>query len=541
MTGVLKTKEPSETQRREALVLIAAHLQSEGYHDVHALLQQQAPVLAKHSLADNLDLSSIIVEWSSSYKARLGRAPVIISRQASANKSSDCADGSTKGSASRKKQAVAARRRAAMQYGGASGKEGGDFGQQSAVLKQMENRLNDVGDGGQQGSARVATADALEAANNENDLAMTSITGQSISALSQQQETEMVIAIENRLLKPLPTFNGDLELQALARSIQHDIVQTDTGVGWDDIIGLDDPKRLLKEAVVAPLLYPGLFTGLLAPWSGCLLFGPPGTGKTLLARAVAAQTQSTFFNISASSITSKFRGDSEKLVRILFDLARHHAPSVVFFDEIDSILGSRSSFGGDGGGGGDCAGGGGGGGVGEHEGSRRTKAELLVQMDGLSKSDDHVFVLAASNLPWQLDPALLRRLDKRVLVPLPAEEARAGMLRSHLATLPAHTCREADLAECARATEGYSGADIRLLSKEAAMRPVRRVLASIEEEESRRTPGVPALSDQDVAGRVRRNPVTSDDLRDARRSTSKSCGSMFGERYERWMREYGSA
>lgn len=433
-----------------------------------------------------------------------------------------------------------------MQYGGAGGKEGGDFGQQqSAVLKQMENRLNDVGNGGQQGSARVATADALEAATNENELGMPSITGQSISTLNQEQETGAIVAIEDRLLKPPPTFGGDLELQALARSIQRDIVQTDT-VQWDDIIGLDDPKRLLKEAVVAPLLYPALFTGLLAPWSGCLLFGPPGTGKTLAARAVAAQAQSTFFNISASSITSKFRGDSEKLVRVLFDLARHHAPSVIFFDEIDSMMGSRSSFGGDGGGGGggDCAGTGAGGGFGEHEGSRRTKAELLVQMDGLSQSaDDRVFVLAASNLPWQLDPALLRRLDKRVLVPLPAEEARAEMLRSHLATLPvAHTCRGADLAECARATEGYSGADLRLLSKEAAMRPVRRVLASIEEESrSRRTPGVPAISDEDVASMVRRDPVTAEDLRDARRSTSKSCGSMFGERYERWMREYGSA
>lgn len=128
-----------------------------------------------------------------------------------------------------------------------------------------------------------------------------------------------------------------------------------------------------------------------------------------------------------------------------------------------------------------------------------------------------------------------------MLVPLPTEEVRQEMLRSHLATLPAHSCREPDLAECARATEGYSGADIRLLSKEAAMRPVRRVLASIEEESRRNHPGVQAISDEDVANMVRKNPVTPDDLREARRSTSKSCGSAFGERYERWMREYGSA
>ena len=125
-----------------------------------------------------------------------------------------------------------------------------------------------------------------------------------------------------------------------------------------------------------------------------------------------------------------------------------------------------------------------------------------------------------------------------MLVP-PPTEVRQEMLRSHLATLPTHSCREADLAECARLTEGYSGADIRLLSKEAAMRPVRRVLASIEEE-SRRTPTV-VISDEDVANMVQKNPVTPEDLREARRSTSKSCGSAFGERYERWMREYGSA
>ena len=104
----------------------------------------------------------------------------------------------------------------------------------------------------------------------------------------------------------------------------------------------------------------------------------------MLARAVATECRTTFFNISASSIVSKYRGDSEKLVRVLFELARYHAPSTVFIDEIDSIMGARDA-------------------AGEHEGSRRMKTELLIQMDGLSKSDDLVFVLAASNLPWSAD------------------------------------------------------------------------------------------------------------------------------------------
>jgi len=138
-----------------------------------------------------------------------------------------------------------------------------------------------------------------------------------------------------------------------------------------------DAKQSLKEAVIMPMKYPELFTGLLSPWRGILLYGPPGNGKTLLAKAVATQSKTTFFNISASSIVSKFRGDSEKLVRVLFELARHNAPSTIFFDEIDAIMGHRGGsivssslpLGGEG--------------NGEHEGSRRMKTEMLVQMDGI--------------------------------------------------------------------------------------------------------------------------------------------------------------
>lgn len=127
--------------------------------------------------------------------------------------------------------------------------------------------------------------------------------------------------------------------------IERDIIDQRCNVSWDDIASLDDAKRLLKEAVVLPLLMPELFTGIREPWKGVLLFGPPGTGKTLLAKAVSSQAKTTFFNVSAATLVSKMFGESEKLVRVLFNMARHYAPSTIFFDEIDALMSARGGEG----------------------------------------------------------------------------------------------------------------------------------------------------------------------------------------------------
>ncbi|KAF5944122.1 hypothetical protein HYC85_018199 [Camellia sinensis] len=150
-------------------------------------------------------------------------------------------------------------------------------------------------------------------------------------------------------------------MRTLAESLSRDIIRGNPDVKWESIKGLENAKQLLKEAVVMPIKYPKYFTGLLSPWKGILLFGPPGTGKTMLAKAVATECKTTFFNISASSVVSKWRGDSEKLVKVLFELARHHAPSTIFLDEIDAIISQRGE------------------GRSEHEASRRLKTELLIQ------------------------------------------------------------------------------------------------------------------------------------------------------------------
>ena len=129
---------------------------------------------------------------------------------------------------------------------------------------------------------------------------------------------------ENRVLKPLPDFGYNPDLKELALSVQNEIINANPNVRFSDIVGLPEAKRLLKEAVLMPMKYPHFFQGILEPWKGILLFGPPGTGKTMLAKAVATECRTTFFNISASTIVSKWRGDSEKLIKVLFDLARYH-------------------------------------------------------------------------------------------------------------------------------------------------------------------------------------------------------------------------
>jgi SpoVK/Ycf46/Vps4 family AAA+-type ATPase len=231
-----------------------------------------------------------------------------------------------------------------------------------------------------------------------------------------------------------------------ARQILNDIVIRGDEVHWDDIAGLETAKKALKEAVVYPFLRPDLFMGLREPARGMLLFGPPGTGKTMLARAVATESKSTFFSVSASSLTSKWHGDSEKLVRALFGLAKTLAPSIIFVDEIDSLLSTRSSGS-------------------EHEASRRSKTEFLIQWSDLQRAAagrevdkkegdaSRVLVLAATNLPWDIDEAARRRFVRRQYIPLPENHVRGQQLRRLLGH-QIHEMSDEDIEVLVRVTEG---------------------------------------------------------------------------------------
>lgn len=182
---------------------------------------------------------------------------------------------------------------------------------------------------------------------------------------------------------------------------------------------------------------------------------PPGTGKSYLAKAVATEANnSTFFSVSSSDLVSKWLGESEKLVKNLFELAREHKPSIIFIDEVDSLCSSRSDN--------------------ESESARRIKTEFLVQMQGVGNDNDGILVLGATNIPWVLDSAIRRRFEKRIFIPLPEEHARLVMFKLHLGNT-AHVLTEDNLKALAGKTEGYSGADISIIVRDSLMQPVRKV------------------------------------------------------------------
>lgn len=303
----------------------------------------------------------------------------------------------------------------------------------------------------------------------------------------------------------------------LAAMLERDVLETSPGVRWDDVAGLTEAKRLLEEAVVLPLWMPEYFQGIRRPWKGVLMFGPPGTGKTLLAKAVATECGTTFFNVSSATLASKWRGESERMVRCLFDLARAYAPSTIFIDEIDSLCNARGASG-------------------EHESSRRVKSELLVQVDGVNNTGTNedgsrkiVMVLAATNFPWDIDEALRRRLEKRIYIPLPNFESRKELIKINLKTVEVST--DVDIDEVARRTEGYSGDDLTNVCRDASLNGMRRKIAGKTRDE------IKNMSKDEIS----KDPVAMCDFEEALTKVQRSVSQADIEKHEKWFQEFGSA
>ncbi|CAI9114069.1 OLC1v1014688C1 [Oldenlandia corymbosa var. corymbosa] len=320
--------------------------------------------------------------------------------------------------------------------------------------------------------------------------------------------------VEDGKTKKIQYEGPDADLAAM---LERDVLETSPGVRWDDVAGLSEAKRLLEEAVVLPLWMPEYFQGIRRPWKGVLMFGPPGTGKTLLAKAVATECGTTFFNVSSATLASKWRGESERMVRCLFDLARAYAPSTIFIDEIDSLCNARGASG-------------------EHESSRRVKSELLVQVDGVSNSATNedgtrkiVMVLAATNFPWDIDEALRRRLEKRIYIPLPNFESRKELIRINLKSI--EVAADVDIDEVARKTEGYSGDDLTNVCRDASLNGMRRKIAGKTREEIKNMP----------KDEISKDPVAMCDFLEALTKVQPSVSAADIERHEKWFSEFGSA
>ena len=280
---------------------------------------------------------------------------------------------------------------------------------------------------------------------------------------------------------------------------------------WDDVAGLDAVKRSLQETAILPLVRPDLFTGLRRP-QNILLYGPPGTGKTMLVRAAAHESGSSLFVVTSSAVTSKFLGEAEKLVRSLFRVARELAPAILFLDEMDALLSTRRSDGG------------------EHEATRRMKTEFMVQMDGIRGSSDdetsHVLLIACTNCPWDVDPAVLRRFPRRIYVPLPDTEARRGLIQYLLKKTGKHSLTSRQISTLVKRTDGFSGSDITAIASEASFGPLRAL------------GGMEAIRDcrpEDV------RPVQLRDFEAVLEQTTNSVTDRMLRRYEEWKQQQAAS
>ena len=318
----------------------------------------------------------------------------------------------------------------------------------------------------------------------------------------------------------------------LRKALQSALLDDSPNVRLDDVVGLEEAKKALRMAVIVPMEAPQLFKGSgMKPWSGILLYGPPGTGKTFLAKAVAGECKATFFSISSSTIRDKWVGQSEKMVAELFAMARERRPSIIFIDEVESLLAQRGSHGSS-----------------SHDDKLVT--EFLVQMQGATHSNEGVLVLGGTNEPWMLDQAVLRRFQRRIYIGLPETIQRAEMLlRGFKGTFQ---FERPLIEELASATAGYSGSDIDTmvqLAKSTSIEDVlcashfkpdpgntRMLIPCAPEDEGARAMTFAATVDKRVFSAA---PVREDSIRRALQKTKPSVDPDRLPRFAEWTAKFG--
>ncbi|XP_076627738.1 katanin p60 ATPase-containing subunit A-like 2 [Colletes latitarsis] len=402
----LKEKENkrAEEQRRHLLHLIVAYLENQSLTESANTLITEARLCQNIQVCDNVDLEMILLEYNSYYHMKFNKYPILCKRVESSGNKNVIETKKKSNQHNKAKNKNKTRKETDLQT--TNSDSNNDINDAITVKSIFHNECDDV----------AATVNAPQ---------------QSYSKISK--------SIEN-------LYTTDSELHKMAEVISKEIVLTNFNVHWDDVKGLEDCKTAIKEAVVYPLKYPFFFNEKFPPWKGILLYGPPGTGKTMLAKAVATECNCTFFNITASSLVSKWRGDSEKYIRVLFDLAYQRSPTIIFIDEIDwiatEIENSPLS-----------------------EPARRFRAELLSRLDGItSQNNSNIVLMATTNAPWNIDAALLRRLEKHVYVSLPDSDIRSRMFASYISQ---DIMKLENMLDMINKTKYYSGADIKMLCKEA--------------------------------------------------------------------------